>query len=420
MIIPGLLSVSAILLAFLMRAIDQRLLVHPGSGQWWEGSVSGASSVAATVSTSMLTFLGVVFSITLVAVQLASQQFSPRVVRTFSRSVITKVALGTFMATFLYALLVQNFLDTKAPTGLQTAPIASVAVGLLLVLASLTVFIKFVGALLGLIRLPFTLSTVAGETRQAIEENYPLEDAYRLVDPVHLGEPDATIHYDRPPEWALLAPHTAHGVLQGVDVVGLVRLAREHQCVLRLITRLGEFVDHGEPLVAAYGTSSPDRARVLRNFDVGRERTLYQDPAYGIRQLVDIGAQALSPTVNAPTTAVQVIDRLAGLLLAIARRPDPTGIYLDRDGAVRLLMPVTSWSTLVELAFTELRTHGLAAPQVTRLLLTALNDLLDGVPGERRAPLERQRDALCEMLEGMATTPAGREVVHAADRLGLG
>jgi uncharacterized membrane protein len=420
LVIPALLSIAGIALAYIMRQIDQQLLVKPDSGPWWEGSISGASAVAATIGTSMLTFLAVVFSITLVAVQLASQQFSPRVVRTFSRSSITKVALGTFMATFLYALLVQNYLGTKSPSSPQVIPVASITVGMVLVGLSLAVFIVFVSALLRLIRLPYMLSTVARETRQAIEENYPPVERYSLVDEIDLAEPDAVITYDRPPGWAILAPHAHQGVLQGMDTVGLVRLAWQHGCALRLVPRLGEYVAQGEAVVAVYGPRSPNRARVLRNFDVGRERTLYQDPAYGFRQLVDIGVQALSPAVNAPTTAVQVVDRLGSLLRLIASRPDPTGIYADRDGVVRLIVPVTSWSTLVELTFTELRTYSKGAPQVTRRLLAALNDLLEAVPDERRPPLERQREALCAVVEDSVSTAAGQKVALSPDRLGLG
>jgi uncharacterized membrane protein len=417
---PGLFAVAAIALAMGMHQFDRILSVHAGEIGWWEGSVENAAAIASSVSTSMLTFLGVVFSITLVAVQMGAAQFSPRVVRTFARSGITKVALGTFMATFIYALLTQNFLAKGPQNGQQIVPIASVTVAILLVLASLAVFLIFVSALIRLIRLPFLVSTIATETREAIQINYPPREAYMLVDESRLGEPDAVLAYDCPPGWALLAPHTAHGVLQGLDVRGLVRLAVRHDCVLRLLPRLGEYVSGGEPILEVYGSHVPPRDRILRNFDVGRERTLYQDPAYSVRQLVDVAAQALSAAINAPTSAVQIIDRLTALLLMIARRPEPTGLYADRQGAVRLIVPVHSWSDIVDLTFTEIRVYGVQAPQVTRRLSAAIDDLLSAVPDERKPALLRQRDLLCDAVARVVDTPAGRETALEPDRLGLG
>jgi uncharacterized membrane protein len=366
-IVPAPLTAACILLAFLMRQLDGWLLAtHHDPGSWLTGTASGAAGFVGTISTSMLTFLAVVFSITLVAVQMASQQFSPRVVRTFSRSNITKVALGTFMGTFAYALMVQNFLLRSPRQGSAIIPIVSVTVAVLLVLVSLAVFLAFVSALLRLVRLPFMLSAIANETRAAIEENCPTTNAYVLVPPPHFDAADHVLGFSKPPGWALLAPHPEHGVLQSVDVPGLVRVARSHECVMRLLPRLGQYLFPGDPILAVYGGQCPPHGRTLRNFDVGRERTVFQDPSYGFRQLVDVAAQALSPAINAPTTAVQVIGRLEGLLLALARRPWPTGIYVDEEDQVRLVVPVPSWEELVDLAFTEIRHYGVRAPQVTR------------------------------------------------------
>src|SRR5262249_57209938 len=112
--------------------------------------------------------------------------------------------------------------------------------------------------------------------------------------------------------------------------------------------------------------AAPRDWRVLRAVSVGRERTLYQDPAYGLRQLVDIAAQALSAAVNAPTTAVQVLDRIVDLLPRIAERPDPTGLFADAELEVRLSVPGTTWPELRRLALTGSPTFRSASPQVVR------------------------------------------------------
>jgi uncharacterized membrane protein len=134
---------------------------------------------------------------------------------------------------------------------------------------------------------------------------------------------------------------------------------------------------------------------------------------------VDIAAQALSAAVNAPTTAVQVLDRLTDLLLRIAERPDPTGLFVDGGLRPRLSVPVTLWPQIVSLAFTEIRAFGAASPQVTRRALASLDDLLARVPPERGAPLERQR-ALLQQATSSRTTADGRDDALVPDRLGLG
>jgi uncharacterized membrane protein len=210
------------------------------------------------------------------------------------------------------------------------------------------------------------------------------------------------------------------GVLLGVDAHRLARLAAEHGCVLRLLVPIGQYVPQGAPLVEVHGGRVPPAEDVLRALDLGRERTLYQDPAYGIRQLVDIAAQALSPAVNAPTTAVQVLDRLTDLLPGIASRPDPTGLVADERRELRLVVPVPTWSELVTLSFTEIRRFGAASPQVTRRLAAVLDELLAACPERRWPELERERELLVRAVEASVPDAEGRRVALAPDALGLG
>jgi len=152
----------------------------------------------------------------------------------------------------------------------------------------------------------------------------------------------------------------------------------------------------------------------------GRERTLYQDPVYGIRELVDIGCQALSLAVNAPTTAVQVIDRLIDLLARIGGRPDPPGRYADDAGVVRLIVPEVAWEEVVVLAFAELRTFGAGSPQVTRRLAAAIDQIVAVVPDERKAPLYAQRTALVRAVKDRWSDEDQRSQAIQPDVLGLG
>ena len=145
-----------------------------------------------------------------------------------------------------------------------------------------------------------------------------------------------------------------------------------------------------------------------------------QDPAYGFRQLVDIGEKALSPALNDPTTAVQAVDRLLDLLGRIARRGTPTGVYDDDDGEVRLVRPVMSWSGYVALAFEEIREYGGSSIQVQRRLRAAIDELLGTVPEELHPPLQRQRRLLAQSAARYFTDPEELALAVASDESGIG
>jgi uncharacterized membrane protein len=208
-------------------------------------------------------------------------------------------------------------------------------------------------------------------------------------------------------------------VLLGVDVATIVELGRSHGLVIRQVARIGDYTPEGAPLFEILGgtTSATSLASLI---DLGRERTLYQDPLYGIRQLADTAVQALSPAINAPTTAVQVIDRLVDLVERIGRLPSPTGYVADGDGVVRFVYPVASWADVVALAFTEIRLYGGATAQVTRRLMAAFDQLTLVLPADRHAEIDAHRAALVEDVSRRIADDATRRLALQADSMGLG
>jgi uncharacterized membrane protein len=330
-----------------------------------------------------------------VALQLASQQYSPRVVHTFERSGLTKATLSVFLATFAFSMVL---LSATLLTDREQVTLVTVLVAVLLVFASLIFFVAFLRAILVMLRVAYTISNIADETRQAIEYQFPAEDAYVLCQPEPLGVPDQMISYARPP-LRLFASRRTQGVLQAIQTASLVQFARRHGCVLRVIPRHGDYLIQGDPLVEAYGASGLEAEGVLAAFHVGPERTITQDPAYGLRILVDIALQALSPAVNAPTTATQALYRLTDLLSLIAHKPAPTGLFTDQESQLRLVRPVHTWEDYVDLAFDEIRFYGIDQPQTRQQLSRSLDYLLDTVPEGCRAALERQKELLSEAIE---------------------
>lgn len=399
--------VGAVSLEAFVRAsgiTDEPLPSPPGS----------ASTVLSVVATAMLTFVGVVFTITLVALQLASSQLSPRVLRTFVRSTVTKAAFGIFLATFTFSLLTLAQLADFGPTATQL----SVAITLSLVVASLCVFLMYVTTTVNLLQVSRVIGAVANETRSTIQKNYPEADHYRAAARACRVASPAMVEVGATGRRRAL--FRVHGVLLGIDKGHLVRLARKHHCVIEMTVRIGDYVPGGTTAFAVHGGSVPHRFQLVRALQFGRERTLYQDPFYGFRELVDVAAQALSPAVNQPTTAVQVIDRLEDLLLRVGEAPDPAGGYADEDGVVRLLVPARSWNDLVTLSFTEIVAFGARSPAVTRRLVSALDQLLARLPPERHEGLLEQRSAMIEQVMREVADPSRREVALTPDSLGLG
>ena len=389
-VVPIAGLVVAVLLAWAARSADRYLIMYPDESAWFVGTTSSVIAVTSVIATSMLSFLAVVFSITLVALQLASQQFSPRVLRIFARSTVVKVTLGLFIATFAFSLVMLSEATRREET---TAPLVSLSVAILLVFTSIVVFVEFVKTIINMMRIGNIISIVADETRAAIIDNFLPEMAYAECEACSLEQPIQIIYYENPPASPLVS-RDLQGVLEAISDVRLVQLARQYNCVLRVLPQTGEYLVSGTPVVEVYGPAALDPRQVLAAFMVGPERTIFQDPAFGFRALVDIAAQALSSAINAPTTASQVIDRLTDLLLEIARRPAPSGYYVDEKCVLRLARPVFTWPEYVDLAFTEIIEYGGTASQVHQRLLGAFEQLLKEIPETYRPAIEQQRRKL--------------------------
>ncbi|MCC3769568.1 DUF2254 domain-containing protein [Streptomyces sp. UNOC14_S4] len=362
-------------------------------------------TIITTVGSAMLTFIGVVFSISLVALQMASGQMSPRVVRLYVRSRITKCTFAWFLATFLFALLVQaSYQGDTDPRTVETVPFVSSIACVLMVLVSLGLFVAYVNSTLRLMRVVHVIDHIARESFRVLDRH-----AAAGGTAPGLAPPVATvIHRGRA------------GVLRDVNIARLVRVARRYGVVLRLIPRIGDFVVPGMPVLAVHGGTGPPPRALRRTVSVGVERTFHQDLGFGLRQLSDIALRALSPAVNDPTTAVQCLDRIVQILAAVAGRPLGALQHCDRQGTVRLVQDLPGWTDLVDLGFTEIRGCATSAPQVTRRLMAALADLTALAPPERCAALARHRVLLEQAVERGTPEAADRTFALRPDRQGIG
>ncbi|MFI5527143.1 DUF2254 domain-containing protein [Kitasatospora sp. NPDC051853] len=409
---PLVTCVGAVLLALATNWVDAEVvheeISRTGSAEGLLSFASGAKAVVSTVSSAMLTFIGVVFSISLVALQMAASQMSPRVLRLYVRSRITKATFSTCLATFLFTLLVQlGYDDTTDPTKVTTVPVVSTLVAILLVLLSLGLFVLYVQSTMRLLRVPHVIDRVTRESVAVL-------GTYRWM------APEAGPRLELPENAVTLLHQGDSGVLRDVSLGRLVRIARRHGAVLHLVPRIGDFIAPGTPTVVVSGGTPPRPRRIAGALNIGVDRTMHQDLSFGFRQLVDIAIRALSPAVNDPTTAVQAVDRLHQLLALLAGYPFGELRYRDREGAVRLVQPIPDWQCTVDLAFTEIRICGAGQPQVTRRLTAALDDLLRITPDDRRPPLLVQRDLLERAVARHVADAEDRGFALTPDRQGIG
>ncbi|WP_025272757.1 DUF2254 domain-containing protein [Haloglycomyces albus] len=368
-----------------------------------------AETMVNSVSSAMLTFVGVVFSISLVALQMAANSFSQRVLLLYIRSRVTKAALSIFLGTFVYSMIATlQFTNYDKDSPNTTVPVVASGLTVVLVFTSLVLFIVYVNSTIRLLRLSVIIDVVAHESLTTMR--FLRRDREEAVDrprPEFDDSPIELIHTGK------------SGALQDMNVGRLVRYARRRDVVIELIPRVGDFLTSGTPVARVYGGTFSAH-RLGKCLTTGTDRSDYQDLGFGLRQLVDIAAKALSPAVNDPTSAVQVIDRVQEIIGHLAVTPIDEVAFCDGDGAVRLLVNHHRWTALVELAFTEIRTYGASSPQVTRRLTAALNDLIRMCPTDRREALHHQLALLRADVNTAMPTTADSAYALTPDRQGIG
>jgi uncharacterized membrane protein len=412
--VPAMFGVAALVGAAITVVIDSRVSLDTGGQHLLVGDTNTALTLTSVVATAMLAFLGIVYATTLVAIQLAASQYSPRAVRVFVRSRLTKISLGIFVATFMFSIVTLIAIRSADQTDRRFTPVLSTSGVVLLVIATIVAFLLFANGTARLLRVQYLVERIAEETRSGLD--------------VAFDSGDGRVTGARPVNaTATTTIETAsYGVLDAVDVGDLATLAARLDGWIELVAPIGGYVAFGSTIAIVHsGPSSTPRpeaealtAQVDECLLFSNERTMLQDPAFGFRQLVDIAIRALSPAVNDPTTAVQVIDRLTDLLGRVISRPDPAEWHVDESGAVRVRVPVDTASALVTLSFVEIIRFGADSPQVVRRLHAAL-DQLERTAGDAPTGLE-QMQRLLDTAGGQLAVDAFTELSRLPDPRGLG
>ncbi|MEO8410215.1 MAG: DUF2254 domain-containing protein [Propionivibrio sp.] len=425
--LPSLMALAAVALSFITVAIDRT----PSDGwlrslKWgYGGGAEGASAVLQTIAGSMITIAGVVFSLTLVALSLASSQFGPRLLRNFMRDTTNQLVLGTFVATFLYCLLV--LLQIRHPGEDAFVPSLSVSLGVGSSLANLWVLIYFIHHVSVSIQADEIIARVGGELLAGIDRLFP----------AHIGkaEPDddETGAKDRlPPSFALNARtilSAGDGYLQLIDGESLLAIAIDRDLVVRIEYRPGQYVLRDTPLVTIFPAERGDdelAEQINTIFILGNQRTSTQDVEFIVEQLVEVASRALSPGINDPFTAIACVDRLGSALHRIAGRTLPSGRRFDDEGVLRVLaMPIT-YAQLADAAFNQIRQFARSNVAVTLRLLETIAKVAPAAHRpEERTTLQRHADMIVRgaragFAEEEDRRAAEQRYLTASDRLAAG
>lgn len=389
--VPGIMTGAAVGFAFASVALDEAVTVKGWmveQGWAYTGGAEGASLVLSTIAGSMITIAGVVFSMTLVALSLASSQMGPRLLRNFMRDARNQLVLGAFISTFVYCLLV---LRAIRPSGEAAfVPHLSVSIAVLLALASLGVLIYFIHHVSVSIQADEVVARVNAELIDGIDRLFPESMGHEApwpADPRASARLPATFEIEAQP-----LRSAADGYLQAIESDALVALAKDEDAVFRLERRPGQYVVRGCPLVTVWpGDRATERLEELVNsaFILGDQRTAAQDIQFPIHQLVEIAVRALSPGINDPFTAITCVDRLGSALRRLAQREMPSPFRLDEQDRLRVVVPAVTFPEIVNAAFGPIRQYARSSALVTMRLLESIATVAGAAnrPNDRAALL---------------------------------
>ncbi|MEO8287054.1 MAG: DUF2254 domain-containing protein [Chloroflexota bacterium] len=364
--IPSLAMLAAIALAAAMVTLDRTIGPELISKVplVFEAGPEGARQVLSTIAGSVLTVSGVVFSFTILAFSLASSQYSPRILYNFMEDRTNQIVLGVLLGSFVYCLLVLRTVKLEDSSIVSTTfvPSLSVTAAILLALLDLGLFIFYLHHIATSITAYHIINRVGEVALSSVEHTFTEEPA---------PQEHSTALTERPaPNFTEAVRATAAGYLQEIDLESLARLAAQHNSLVEVSRRVGDFVTDGK-LLARLAVPQPlsqeARSHFIDAFVLGARRTQQHDPLFALTQLCDVALKALSPGINDPTTALMCLDQIERVLSRAATLHSPTRVQCDSSGAQRVFSYAVSFSELADQAFQGIRHYGVAEASDVRL-----------------------------------------------------
>ncbi|MBD1904585.1 DUF2254 domain-containing protein [Funiculus sociatus GB2-A5] len=370
--VPTLMALMAIALAFGMLSLDRAGKSGPLESLGWiyTGGPDGARTLLSAVAGSMITVAGTAFSITIVALTLASSQFGPRLMRNFMQDTGNQVVLGTFIGTFIYCLLVLR--TVRGDDYNVFVPQISVTIGMVLAIASIGVLIYFIHHVSTSMQASHIIREVGRELDNAIDRLFPQKIGQGKSVPKQRSVAEIPAGFEKEAT-PILAKQS--GYLQAIDDELLMKIATSKDFLLRLKYRPGKFIVEGSELVMIWPGERVNKKltqHLNQAFIFGEQRTEQQDVEFPINQLVEIAARAISPGINDPFTAIQCINQMSAGLCRLAEREFPSPYRYDNDNNLRAIANPVTFAELLDAAFNQIRQYSKPDVAVVIRLLEAI------------------------------------------------
>lgn len=409
-VLPALGITLAIVAAFALPAIDDAVDLPDAVS--FNGGRDTARSVLQTIVTVAVSVAGISFSVIVVALVLASQQLSPRVLSSFQRQPLNQAVLGLFLATATFSLFVLGASEGTS----ETVPELSVTVAMVLAAMSLALFVVFLHYLVRSLNASAVIRRIAADGHRAIHEPYPLgfgdgiEDRRRAESAVRERAAGAASREVRAPR---------AGYLTSVDADDLLAAAEAHDGFVEQRRAIGDFALTGALLAEVWCAEADLDAlagRVERGFELYEERLVENDVGYPLRQLADVALKGLSPSINDPTTSENAMNSVTDALVRLARQPEAPMLRVSRGGEARFRALAPSLEALVRLGFDQVRRDGASRPSFAVRLLELLANLreLGGARAAACPEIRRQALATRDHAVALAEIPADAELVRSS------
>jgi len=417
-LLPALLVVVACALAIGLLGLDARFPATTDARPWrFDGSASAAETLLSTLAGSLITVVSLAFSITIVALQQAATQLTPRVMRTFMHDRGNQLVFGSYIGTFTYALLVLRRVRTPdAAGGGAFVPGLAIAAALVLAFWCVGLLIYFIHHIATSLQVATVTDNIRRDLRHGIAHLYPQD----LAEPVPgSGVAVALPRPGGPPTHTVRAADA--GFLRAVDEVQLLGALTPGARLARVRPQVGDYVVTGAPLLEIWADRPGEVARAdgaLRAaFTLARERTSPQDLLFGVRQLVDIALRARSPAINDPTTAEYCLAHLGDVVAQLAVRDFPAAVRRAPATGTLLLVAHPDFAAIVDAAFSQIRRQARGDVHVTTALLTTLGWVAERARHpERAAAIRRQIDEVLAALGAQGFSAADEAAVRAGAR----
>jgi uncharacterized membrane protein len=414
-LVPGVMVLGAALLAGVALAIDRVLAGNP-LPQWvYTGGADGARTLLSTIAGSMVTVAGVGFSITIVALVLASTQFGPRLLSLFMRDVTSQATLGIFTGTFTYCVLVLRTIRGQDETGGAFVPQVAMTIAIAITLLSVAALIYFFHHVAVSIQAPKLVATVARDLDHAIDH---------LVSPGEGRAGPAPDPGDVPaPARDAVVSAVRDGYVQLIDDAALLALAVTHDLCVRVLARPGLFVVAANPILAVRPEDRVDftvREALSETVIIGDVRTAEDDIEFSVRQLVEVALRALSPAINDPFTAMAAVDWLGAALARLASADWPARYRYDEAGRLRVIADVSTFGGVTHTIFSRIRHYGGSSPVVLNRLLEAVAAFGPHIRDEADLKLVRdETEAVLRMGRSLISSEADLEELERRHRAAL-